>query len=117
MVGTLSALGANDSQEDLVVHRSESGEVFRAEGLRHTPVQQCLNHLGPQHADFQAKHGGRHIIQLRAETFAPCPHEMDLSFDFEREVGAFVNNAAHIRRRLGRLSIPMTSCFDGARHA
>ena len=28
-----------------MVHRSESGEVFGAEGSCHTPVQQCLNHL------------------------------------------------------------------------
>ena len=32
--GTLSVLEANDSQEDLVMHRSESGEMFRAEGPR-----------------------------------------------------------------------------------
>ena len=42
VVGTLSALEANDSQEDLV-HRSESGQGFGAEDPRHTPVQQCLN--------------------------------------------------------------------------
>ena len=40
------------------------------------------------HADFQAKRGGRHIIQLRAEPFEACPHEPDPSFDFEREVSA-----------------------------
>ena len=44
-----------------------------------------VNHVGLQHADFQAKRGGRHIIQLRAEPFEECPHEMDRSFDFERE--------------------------------
>ena len=31
VVGTLSALKANNPQEDLVVHRSELGEVFRTE--------------------------------------------------------------------------------------
>ena len=51
VVGTLLALEANDSQEDLV-HRSESGEVFSAEVPRHTPVEQCRNHLGLQRADF-----------------------------------------------------------------
>ena len=50
-----------------MVHRSESGEVFGAEGPRHTPVQQqCLTHLGLQHADCQAKTNGLHIIQLGA---------------------------------------------------
>ena len=45
MVGTLSALEANNSQGDLV-RRLEPGEVFRAEGPRHTPVQEVLNYLG-----------------------------------------------------------------------
>ena len=42
MVGTLSAQEANDSQEDLVVHRPEFGEVFRAEGPRHTTYESLL---------------------------------------------------------------------------
>ena len=53
VVGTLPVLEANDSQEDLVVRLSEPGEMFRADGPRQTPVQQSLNHLGLQHADFQ----------------------------------------------------------------
>ena len=36
--GTKSALGVNDSQEDLMVSSSELGKVFRSDGLRHTPV-------------------------------------------------------------------------------
>ena len=35
----LSVLEANDSQENLVVRRLELGDMFRAEGSRHTPVQ------------------------------------------------------------------------------
>ena len=70
VIGTLSASEASDSREELVVHRSESGDVFRAEGgPRHTPVHESLNHLGLQDAGFQAKRGDRHIIQLRAEPF------------------------------------------------
>ena len=40
VVGILSALEANDAQEDLVVRRSEPSEVLRAEGPRHTAAQQ-----------------------------------------------------------------------------
>ena len=65
MVGTKSALQANDSQENLVVSRSKLGKVFRFEGPRHTPLQQGLNHLGLQHSDFQTERGGRLSIQLR----------------------------------------------------
>ena len=42
LVGTFSALEGNDSHEDLVAHRSESGEVFRA-GLRHTLAQSSVS--------------------------------------------------------------------------
>ena len=52
VVGRKSALEVIGSQKDLVVSRSELGEVFRSEGSRHTPVQQGLNHLGLQHSDF-----------------------------------------------------------------
>ena len=38
VVGTLSALEAINSQEDLVVRHSELGKVFRTEGPSHTPV-------------------------------------------------------------------------------
>ena len=58
VVSAMSAVEANDSQEDLVVSRSKLGNVFRSEGPRHTLVQQGLNHLGLQHSDFQAKRGG-----------------------------------------------------------
>ena len=40
VVGTLSALEANDSQEDLVMRRSEPSEVLRAESLHHTAESQ-----------------------------------------------------------------------------
>ena len=60
-VGTLSALEANDSQEDLV-RRSEPSKVLLAEGPRHTPVQQSLDYLGLPHTDFQTKWSGRPII-------------------------------------------------------
>ena len=53
VVGTPSALEASDSQEDLVVRRSEPSEVLRTEGPRHTPVHHILNFLGLQHTDFQ----------------------------------------------------------------
>ena len=53
-VSKKSTLEANDSQEDLVVSRSNLGIVIRSEGPRSTPVQQRLNHLGLQHSDFQA---------------------------------------------------------------
>ena len=53
----------NDSQEDLV-RCSKLGEVFHSKGPRHThPYSRVLNHLGLQHSDFQAKRGGRPIIQ------------------------------------------------------
>ena len=79
-----------------MVPRSEPGEVFGVEGPRHAPLQQCLSHLGLQHADCQAKPYGRHIIQLRAKAFEACPHETDPPFDFEREVSTFVDTAAQI---------------------
>ena len=47
IVGTLLALEANGSQEDSVVRLSEPSKVLRAEGPRHTPVQQSRNSLGP----------------------------------------------------------------------
>ena len=52
MVGTKSALEANDSQEDLEVSRSKRGKLFRSEGPRHTHVQRGLNHFGLQHSDY-----------------------------------------------------------------
>ena len=95
VVGTLSALETNDSQEDLV-RRSEPSEVLRAEGPRHTPLEQSPNYLGLQHMDLQTKWSGRPIIQLRAEPFEACPHETDPSFDFERELRACVDDAAKV---------------------
>ena len=96
VAGALSALEANDSQEDLVVRRSEPSEVLRAEGPRHTAVRQSLNYLGLQHTGFQTKWSGRPIIQLRAEPFEACPRQTDPSFDLEREVSAFVYDAAKV---------------------
>ena len=46
VIGTLSALEANDSQEYFTVCRSEPSEVFRSEGPRHTLLQQSLDYLG-----------------------------------------------------------------------
>ena len=83
-------------KRDLVVRRSEASEVLRAEGPRHTPVQQSLNYLGHQHADFQTKWSGHPIIQLRTKPFEACPHETDPSFDFEREISASVDDAAKV---------------------
>ena len=79
VVGALSALEANDSQEDLVVRRSEPSEVLRAEGPRHTHPYSSLNYLGLQHTDFQTEWSGRLIIQLRAEPFEACSHECDVT--------------------------------------
>ena len=41
MVSTKPALGADDSEDDLV-SGSNLGKMFRSEGPRHTPVQQGL---------------------------------------------------------------------------
>ena len=46
VVGALSALKANDPEEEVVVHRSELSEVLLAESPSHTPVQQGLHRLG-----------------------------------------------------------------------
>ena len=89
-------LEANDSQEDLVVGRSEPSAVLRAEGPRQTPVQQSLHYRGLQHKDFQTKWSGCHIIQLRAEPFESCVYQADLSFDFEQEISASVDDAATV---------------------
>ena len=43
VVRTLSALEAHDSQEDLVVHRLESGEVFGVESPRHNPYSSSVS--------------------------------------------------------------------------
>lgn len=60
MVDTLSALGATESQDDLVVHRSELGELRFTLRIQ---VTKSLNHLGLQHANLETKRDGRHIIQ------------------------------------------------------
>ena len=79
-----------------MVRRPEPSEALRAEGSRHTPVQQSVNYLGLQHTDFQTKWIGRLIIQLRAGPFEACPHETNPSFDCEREISAFVDDAAQV---------------------
>ena len=94
VVGALSALKANDPQEDLV-HRSELG-VFRTEGPRNTSVQQGLNYLGLQHTDFQANRGRLPIVQLQSEPFEAYPHATDPSFDFQPEASVFVDDAAEV---------------------
>ena len=43
----MSALQALGPQEDLVVHRSELGEVVRTDSPGNTPVKRGLDHLGP----------------------------------------------------------------------
>ena len=53
VVATLSALEANDPQEDLVVHRSEAGALIHTESPCNTSVQQGLNYLALQLADVQ----------------------------------------------------------------
>ena len=78
------------------MRRSEPSKVLLAEGPRHTPVQQSLDYLGLPHTDFQTKWSGRPIILLRAEQFEACPHETIPSFDFEREISAFVGDAAKV---------------------
>ena len=50
VVSALSALEANDPWEEVVVCRSELSKVLLAECLSHTPGQQGLHHLGPEHA-------------------------------------------------------------------
>ena len=60
---------------------------------RSNSVKPC-NFLGLQHSDIQAKGSGRSIIQLRADPFEACPHEMDPSVDFERDVSVSVDNSA-----------------------
>ena len=42
VVGALSALDANDAQEESVMRRVQLSEVLLAEGPRYTPVQQGL---------------------------------------------------------------------------
>ena len=78
------------------MYRAELGEVFRAEGPRPTPARQCLNHLGLQHADFQANRGRLPIVQLQSEPFEAYPHATDPSFDFQPEASVFVDDAAEV---------------------
>ena len=62
MVGTKPALEANDSQEDLVVSRSELGKCSALRVHVRHPYSKVSNHLGLQHSDFHAKRGGRPTI-------------------------------------------------------
>ena len=71
VVGTMSALKAKDPQKDLVVHRSELGEVFRTESPRNNRVS---NHLGLQHADFHTNRRRLPIVQLPSEPFEAYAH-------------------------------------------
>ena len=95
-VRALSAPEANTSQEDLVVHRTELKQLFRAECLHHTHVQQGLDHLGLHPADFQSKRGGvisynsgpnrlthAHVRRIRRSTSSV-------------DVSAFVDNSIHM---------------------
>ena len=66
VVGKLLALKADDLPEDLVVHHSELGDVFRTESPCNTSVQ-GNSHLGLQHAGFQTKWRRLPIVQLRSE--------------------------------------------------
>ena len=83
----------NISQDDLVVRRSQPGEVFPAWSPRHTPVQQSLNGLGLQHADFQTKRGRRRIVQPRAEPSEAGPHETNPSISRERSPFSWIFRA------------------------
>ena len=85
--------GHRHEQQDLV-RRSDLGEIFRAEGPRHTHTYINVNHLGLHRAGSQATTGGRHTIKLLAEPFEACAHETHPPVDFERNVSAFVDNAA-----------------------
>ena len=114
MVSTKSVLEANDSREDLVVSCSKLGKVFRSEGLRHTPVQQRLNHLGLQHSGFQAKRGGLPIIQPRAKPFESCSHQTDPSVDTEREVRVF-EDRCRLGIRTGPSAYTSACCLDDER--
>ena len=83
VVCTLSALKANDPQQDLAAHRSELGEVFRTESPRNTSVQEGLKSLRPYNLRTLKCIGGvLPSYSLRSEAFEPCPHEADPSFDF-----------------------------------
>ena len=108
VVGKLLALKADDLPEDLVVHHSELGDVFRTESPCNTSVQ-GNSHLGLQHAGFQTKWRRLPIVQLRSEPLKASPHETDPSVDFEPEVSVFVDDSAEVWE-LGR--IPLASCCD-----
>ena len=93
MVNTRSALEANTSRKDLVVSRSNLGNVFRPEGPRHTRVSIT--------SAFNIR-----TFRLRGAVVLPhnsAPNrlrharmnERDPSVDFEREVSVFMDNAAY----------------------
>ena len=61
--------------------------VVRAHAVAEKPPGRgCLNHLGHQHSDFQAKRGGRPIIQLGPHRWRHAHMIRYPSVDFEREV-------------------------------
>ena len=100
MIGRLLTLETNNSQADLV-RLLKPGEVFRAGGLdMQKPVKRGLTQLGLQLSA---------AVVIPPEPSEACPHKTDESFDFKREVSAFVENA------LGGLSIPLGSCFADER--
>ena len=82
MVGTVSALEAIDSQEDLV-SCSDLGKVFRSEGPRHIPHNRVSTTSAFSKQAFRLSR----VVVL-------FPNETDPSVDFEREVIVFVDNAA-----------------------
>ena len=84
--------------------------MFRTERPRKTLVQQGLNHLSLQHGDFHTNRGRLPVVPLRSELFGARPYETDTSFDFELEVSFFVDDVAEVLA-LGRLSVPLASCF------
>ena len=75
MVGTLSAMEADDSQEDLAMHRSELGKVCRAEGPRRThPWSFHGRYSGPCHGS--AKYHGLYHGTVHGPVVGAMEHAM-----------------------------------------
>ena len=82
-----------------MVHRSEPGEVFRTESPRHTSVQQGLPVVTPVFNKRTFRLGGA-VFRSYSSGSNHLRHahmsRMHASFDFEREVSVFVDNAAEV---------------------
>ena len=88
-----------------MVHRSELAEVVRTESPRNESVQQDLDHLGLQHADFQTNRGRLPIVQFRSKLFEACPHETGPSFDFEPECTDRAQTSITVSERPSRVDL------------